>query len=236
MRSSSARMIAIAAAFLAFGEPAVAEARAPVLIEVGRIGNQPTARWSLPAGVRASRLVAFDAPPGAGGTEVFSTYSIYPTYFAPQTERLRAGTYWFAVAGKDTRCGTCPTEELSNALRLVIPAFAPKVSIGSFTLRRLARSGSAVLHACHVDYESAASYRPTVLIVQSRVRGGRVTARVKTTIAATITDEWGGGCGPLAVGWKVSIGLNRGDTYRISFTVVNEGSPRSRTLTLNRRW
>jgi hypothetical protein len=235
MRSSCSSTIALAA-LLILGGPAVAEARAPVLLEVGRTGNQPTARWSLPSGVRASHLVAFDAPPAAGGHQVFSTYSIYPTYFAPKTERLKAGTYWFVVVGNDTRCTTCPTEELSNALKLDIPAFAPKVSIGGFTLRRVARAGSVVINACHIDYESTSSYRPNVLIVQSRLRGGRVTARARTMIEGTVVDEWGGGCGPLAVEWKVPISLNRGDTYRISFTVINQGSPRSRTLTLTRRW
>ena len=60
------------AAASAVPAPQVADARLPVLLEVGRIdGNQPTARWSLPEGAEAFE-VCFE-PVGAGSTQCWGT-------------------------------------------------------------------------------------------------------------------------------------------------------------------
>ena len=75
--------------------------------------------------------------------------SIYPTYFAPTSERLRKGTYNVYVLGHDGRCQSCPPYERSNSLTLVIPAVEPTLrSVKMFSVQRGALRSAATLGLC----------------------------------------------------------------------------------------
>jgi hypothetical protein len=210
----------------------LAAARPPVLLEVGRSVNQPTARWSLPAGVRALEI-CFDAI-DRGNSECWS--SIYDTYFAPQTERLRAGTYRVYVLGHDGRCGRCPEIEKSNALRLVIPAPKPSLSVNDFSVQRRALRGAATLDLCDsLDDNSGVN----VVVSQARLRNGRLLANRQTVRWDSFDDldDWGGGCGQLRINWRIPPALaRRGDTYRVRLSVVNGDGGRSKSIAREVRW
>ena len=205
-----------AAALLAAAAPQLAGARPPVLFHVGRtLGNQPTARWSLPEGVRAFEI-CFQAV-GAGGSHCWSSHD---TYFAPQTERLRKGAYTVYVLGHDSLCQSCPQYERSNSLTLVIPAAKPTLrSVKTFSVQRGALRGAATLSLCDsLGVESPID----VVIRQARLRQGRLLASRENTSSWTFGDESGGGCGPLPVRWRIPPALaRRGDTYRVTFSVVS---------------
>ena len=212
----------------------LAAARPPVLLEVGRVVNQPTARWSLPAGVRALEI-CFDAI-DRGNSECSS--SIYDTYFAPKTERLRAGTYRVYILGHDDRCRRCPEIEKSNALRLVIPAPKPVIrSVEHFSVQRRALRGAASLALC--DSLDDANSWVNVVVSQARLRDGRLLASRQTVRSDSFDglDDWGGGCGLLRITWRIPPALAwRGDTYRVRLSVVNGDGGRSKSIAREIRW
>jgi hypothetical protein len=229
---SRRRLMVAAAAVLAAVAPQVAGARPPVLFDVGHIANQPTARWSLPEGVTPFEI-CFEAVDAGSGR---CWGSVYPTYFAPTSERLRKGTYNVYVLGHDSRCQSCPPYERSNSLTLVIPAVEPTLrSVRLFSLQRGALRGAATLGLCDSLGEGSTGIR--VVIRQARLRQGRLLASRENTSSWTFEDEWGGGCGPLPVRWRIPPALaRRGDTYRVTFSVVNIDGGRSGTMARQLRW
>ena len=75
------------------------------------------------------------------------------------------------------------------------------------------------------------------MIRQARLRRGRLLASRENTSSWTFEDEWGGGCGPLPVRWRIPPALaRRGDTYRVTFSVVNIDGGRSSTMARQLRW
>jgi hypothetical protein len=210
-------------------------AEPPTLVEVGRIGDQPTARWTLPKGVHASQVCFARASDGVRASHASCYGNIYPTYFAPKTERLTAGSYDVFVDSSHGR---------SNTLRLVIPAFGPAISgVSALRVERTYRRAGLKLDVCGMPDGYSVPMEPVgVVVAQTRFRSGKLVAGRTTKHELgfeipEIWESWGGGCGQLNVQWDVPRALGKqGDRYRVALTLITLDGAASRKVVREIRW
>ena len=228
--------LVVLAALLAPTTSEAGQAQVPNLVEVGKIGNQPTARWTVPEGVHATEMCFARVSDGVRPAETRCYASIYPTYFAPTTERLAAGTYDAYVLSSHGR---------SNVRRLVIAAFGPVIrGVSGLAAERKYRRAGLRLGMCEMPDGYSVPIEPVRLVIaQTRFRSGKLAAgrTTKTDLDfATnpdIWESWGGGCGELHLTWDVPTALaNAGDRYRVAIRLITQDGAASRKVVRQIQW
>jgi hypothetical protein len=229
-------VVTVAAALVV---PTAAMAAPPTLVSVGHTKQHPTVRWTLPLGVESQAVeIATDPAQATDGSffpenlVLFELVEASQTSYTSRNRRLKTGvTYYVHTSGIDWPCFfvfACPVREWSNVLTLTIPNAAPVLQSRRWNAHRTLRSGNATLQVCDDEGDFQ------VFIGQQRLRRGKVAARGSSVVSANLLVN---GCGSLRVTWSIPAKLIAiGDFYRVTFTVVDAGGRRSRTISGQSLW
>lgn len=242
LRKRQGRLLALLCLILiALLAPAIAEAAPPSLVAVGHTQQHPTAQWTLPPGVQPQVIeIATQPTVGTDGSffsenrVLFDLLDDGQTVYTSSDTRLKTGiTYYVHINGLDEPCfyaSACPVREWSNILTLTIPNVPPNLQSGKWNAYRFLREGTATLTVC----DDGGDYR--VVVGQTRIRRGRVVARASSTFAETLST-FSDPCGTFNVEWSIPSKLiATGDTYRVTFQVIDPFGLRSRVISGQAKW